>query len=91
MVKYLQVLYPQNSIESIILPVHKGNRYNTAFQIVNMDEEYTKGLMSTGQKKRAAPYDLKLFAGSAYIIATREFVEWVRAWQSLLKQRSRNT
>lgn len=77
MVQYLKAIYPQNSIESFILPGHKISRYNWVYNVTQTEGEYSKGLKRTDIKKGAPPINFPLFGGSAYMVATREFVDWV--------------
>jgi len=77
MIKYLSYMYPQNSIESFIMPEHKKARYRSVFEIGNTAKgEYSKGLKRTEKRKESPPVKMDLYAGSAYFVATREFVEW---------------
>lgn len=76
MVTYLRFLNPRNSIESFILPEHKHSRYKWVFQVHETEGEYTRGLIRTNKQKTSPPIDMTLFGGSAYIVATRDFIEW---------------
>ena len=52
MVKYLSYMYPQNSIESFIMPEHKKARYRSVFEVGNTEKgEYSKGLKRTEKRK----------------------------------------
>lgn len=77
MISYLRFLHPRNSIESVILPPHKHARYNSVYEVGRTTGEYSKGLVKTDKSKSNPPHGLKLFAGSAYLVGSREFIEWV--------------
>jgi len=76
MARHLMAIYPQNIVESIVMPNHKKSRYTNVYNVTH-DDEHSKGLKRTETKKSPAPHGLKFFAGSAYIIVSREFVEWI--------------
>lgn len=83
MVRYLRYLHPQNSIESFVLPEHKHSRYKWVFEVHETKGEYSKGLKRTNIPKSASPVNMTLFGGSAYMVATREFVDWALTNQTI--------
>ena len=51
MVQYLKSIYPQNSIESYILPAKKVSRYNWVYEVTETEGEYTMGMKRTNTRK----------------------------------------
>ena len=79
MVTFLKYLYPFHSIETFEMPPHKLVRYQYSFAVKEDTKgEYSTGLQRTTNKKVENPLgkDQLLFGGSAYIVATREFIHW---------------
>ena len=54
-------------------------RYNQKYEVIDQkagEDGYSKKLILAGVPKDEVPNGIKLFAGSAYIVATREFIHW---------------
>lgn len=76
-VSYLKTIEPANSIEGTPLPMRKKNRYAYKWKIgEGEDEEYKKAPIMTNEKKSLPPGNMTLYAGLAYLFATREFIDW---------------
>ena len=71
MVAKLRGLMPFNSVESISMPLGKMGRYEYIHTVTQ------NALAKTVRKKLPPPHGMRLFAGSAYVVVTREFVQWV--------------
>ncbi|CBY23916.1 unnamed protein product [Oikopleura dioica] len=77
MVTHLRYNYPNNEIESFILPGTKRSRYSMHWEITKSDKgEYDRIPSMTATKKADPPTNMTFFGGSAYLVATREFIDW---------------
>lgn len=83
MVTYLKYLHPYHSIETFQMPEHKLSRYRNHFEI-RSSGEHERALAMSDRHKNANPLSTALFGGSAYIVATREFIAWARTNQTVL-------
>lgn len=79
-ISYLKSIEPANSIEGSRLPERKEHRYMYKWQIgEGYDKEYKKEPILPGrfaEKKLPPPGNMTLYAGLAYLLATREFIDW---------------
>jgi len=76
----LKVLYPKNSIESVHMPPQKVKRYSQKWGVIDHKADsagYTKKLFLTGESKSKVPNEIQLFSGSAYVVVTRQFLNWI--------------
>ena len=76
-VSYLKTIEPANSIEGAPLPKRKENRYAYKWEIGERkrNEEYKKAPIMTNEKKSPPPGNMTIYAGLAYLFATREFID----------------
>ncbi|NXS24629.1 GCNT3 acetylglucosaminyltransferase, partial [Mystacornis crossleyi] len=70
MVRALHVLQGQNNMESEKPPAYKQARWQYHYEV-------GKDIVRTNQKKVPPPHSYPMFAGSAYIVVTRDFVQHV--------------
>nr|XP_011752488.1 beta-1,3-galactosyl-O-glycosyl-glycoprotein beta-1,6-N-acetylglucosaminyltransferase 3 [Macaca nemestrina]XP_011752499.1 beta-1,3-galactosyl-O-glycosyl-glycoprotein beta-1,6-N-acetylglucosaminyltransferase 3 [Macaca nemestrina]XP_011752510.1 beta-1,3-galactosyl-O-glycosyl-glycoprotein beta-1,6-N-acetylglucosaminyltransferase 3 [Macaca nemestrina]XP_024650914.1 beta-1,3-galactosyl-O-glycosyl-glycoprotein beta-1,6-N-acetylglucosaminyltransferase 3 [Macaca nemestrina] len=71
MVQALKMLNGRNSMETEVPPKHKQSRWEYHFEVVG------DTLHLTNKKKDPPPYNLTMFTGNAYIVASRDFVQHV--------------
>ena len=80
----LKALYRNNRISSRPIKeteTSRLNRYKYSWEIAMNDhptpsDDYPMHQVNTGKNKTEVPYGMKLYAGSLYIVATRDFVNW---------------
>ncbi|XP_057625048.1 beta-1,3-galactosyl-O-glycosyl-glycoprotein beta-1,6-N-acetylglucosaminyltransferase 3 [Chionomys nivalis] len=70
MVQALKLLNGQNSMESEVPPPHKRFRWEYHYEVKNT-------LHNTGKRKTPPPYNITMFTGNAYMVASRDFIEHV--------------
>ncbi|KAI5094769.1 beta-1,3-galactosyl-O-glycosyl-glycoprotein beta-1,6-N-acetylglucosaminyltransferase 3, partial [Silurus meridionalis] len=70
-VRALKALAGANSLESEITPPHKENRWKKSHQVINGK------IKNSNQDKNPPPFGIKMFSGGAYIVVSRDFVNYV--------------
>ncbi|XP_068953624.1 beta-1,3-galactosyl-O-glycosyl-glycoprotein beta-1,6-N-acetylglucosaminyltransferase 3 [Petaurus breviceps papuanus] len=68
MVKSLKLLNGKNSMESEIPPNYKKGRWKYHYEVKNR-------IFQTNKIKKPPPHGLPMFVGSAYIVASRDFIQ----------------
>ena len=82
----MKSIKPANDIVSFPIPKSKLPRYSRKWKVRKVNHgEYRKRPIMTNTAKSPPPGNLKFFAGSAYFIATRAFVNWAMKDKTVTK------